>query len=179
MNHGVYFYEDDTFLIDNVAGFAKEGLERQETVIIVATEQHRGDLKTQLTEDLVGLWAPTSGNYVTQDASTTLELFMRNGWPDEGLFLKVIGQIIQSVGGGGSKPVRIYGEMVAVLWAEGNALAAIHLERLWNKLASQQNFSLLCGYPASAFQWPDMDFAFKDVCACHSQIKGVRSSAGV
>lgn len=47
MNHGVYFYEDDTFLIDNVAGFAKEGLERQETVIIVATEQHRSDLRNQ------------------------------------------------------------------------------------------------------------------------------------
>ena len=53
---------------------------------------------------------------------------MRNGWPDEGLFLKVIGQIIQSAGGG--KSLRISGEMVAILWAEGNALAAIHLERL-------------------------------------------------
>jgi hypothetical protein len=177
MNHGVHFYEDDTFLIDNVAGFAKEGLERQETVIIVATEQHRSDLKTKLTEDLVGLWAPTGGNYVTLDASTTLGLFMRNGWPDEGLFLKVIGQIIQSAGGG--KSVRIYGEMVAVLWAEGNALAAIHLERLWNRLARQQDFTLLCGYPASAFQGPEMDFAFEDVCSCHSQIKGVRPPARV
>ncbi|HET8671133.1 MAG TPA: MEDS domain-containing protein [Candidatus Saccharimonadales bacterium] len=177
MIHGVYFYEDDTFLIDHVAGFAKEGLERQETVIIVATEQHRGDFKTKLTEDLVGLWAATTGNYVTLDASTTLGLFMRNGWPDEELFLKVIGQIIQSAEG--SKPVRIYGEMVAVLWAEGNALAAIHLERLWNKLAAQRNLTLLCGYPSSAFHGADMDFAFEDVCACHSQIKGFRSSARV
>ena len=102
---------------------------------------------------------------------------MRNGWPDEGLFLKVVGQIIQSAGGG--KSVRIYGEMVAVLWAEGNVLAAIQLERLWNKLASQQDFTLLCGYPASASQGPEMDFAFEDVCACHSQITGVRSSARV
>ena len=102
---------------------------------------------------------------------------MRNGWPDEGLFLKVIGQIIQSAQG--NKPVRIYGEMVAVLWAEGNALAAIHLERLWNKLGSQRNFTLLCGYPSSAFQGADMDFAFQDVCACHSQIKGARSSLPV
>ena len=177
MNHGVYFYEDDTFLIDNVAGFAKEGLERQETVIIVATEQHRSDLETKLTEDLHGLWAPTSANYVTLDASSTLGLFMRNGWPDEGLFLKVIGQIIQSAPD--YKPLRIYGEMVAVLWAEGNALAAIHLERLWNKLGSQRNFTLLCGYPSSAFQGADMDFAFQDVCACHSQTKGSRSSPPV
>lgn len=176
MNHGVYFYEDDTFLIDNVAGFAKEGLERQETVIIVATEHHRSDLETKLTEDLHGLWAATLANYVTLDASATLGLFMRNGWPDERLFLKIIGQIIQSARG---NTVRIYGEMVAVLWAEGNALAAIHLERLWNKLGSQRNFTLLCGYPSSAFQGADMDFAFQDVCACHSQIKGARSSLPV
>jgi hypothetical protein len=177
MNHGVYFYEDDTFLIDNVADFAKEGLERQETVIIVATDQHRGDLKTKLTEDLVGLWAPMARHYVTLDASTTLGLFMRNGWPDEEVFLKVIGQIIQSAGG--SKPVRIYGEMVAVLWAKGNVLAAIHLERLWNKLARQQNFTLLCGYPSTAFQGANMDFAFQDVCGCHSHIRGSRSAAPV
>ena len=177
MKHGVYFYEDDTFLIDSVADFAKEGLERQETVIIVATEQHRGDLKTKLTEDLVGLWALTSENYVTLDASATLVLFMRNGWPDEGLFIKVVGQIIQSAGSG--RPVRIYGEMVAVLFAGGNVLAAIQLERLWNKLASQQDFTLLCGYPASAFPGPEMDFAFEDVCSCHSQIKGLRASAQV
>ena len=175
MKHAVYFYEDDTFLIESVADFAKEGLERQETVIIVATEQHRSDVKTKLSEDLVGLWAPASRNYVTLDASTTLGLFMRNGWPDEGLFLKVIGHMIQSAGGG--KPVRIYGEMVAVLWAEGNTLAAIHLERLWNKLASQQDFRLLCGYSTSAFQGPAMGFAFEDICSCHSEIKGVRASA--
>ena len=47
MNHAVYFYEDDTFLIDNVASFAKEGLEGQEAVIIVATEQHRETHKCQ------------------------------------------------------------------------------------------------------------------------------------
>ena len=164
-------------MIDNVAGFAKEGLERQETVIIAATKQHRSDLETKLAEDLHGLWAATSANYVTLDASSTLDLFMRKGWPDEGLFLQVIGQIIHSAPG--NKPVRIYGEMVAVLWAEGNALAAIHLERLWNKLGNQRNFTLLCGYPSSAFQGADMDFAFQDVCACHSQTKGSRSSPSV
>ena len=35
--HAVYFYEDDAFLIENVAQFVKSGLDRQETVIVVAT----------------------------------------------------------------------------------------------------------------------------------------------
>lgn len=169
--HSVYFYEDDTFLIDNVVQFARNGLKQRETVIIVATDHHRRDLKAKLMEEeIIGLWAREVGNYVTLDASATLALFMRNGWPDEHLFLKVMGQIIQSAAG--ATPVRIYGEMVAVLWAEGNVLAAIHLERLWNTLATQRDFSLLCGYPSSAFQAPDMDFAFQDVCACHTEVEG-------
>jgi len=173
-NHAVYFYEDDTFLIDNVVHFVTQGLEQQESVIIVATDLHRDELKTRLMEAaMIGLWAPKAVNYVTLDASATLQLFMRNGWPDEHLFLKVIGQIIESVAR--RNPVRIYGEMVAVLWAEGNHLAAIQLERLWNKLGKQRDFSLLCGYPSSAFQGPDMNLAFKDICACHSQIDGADS----
>jgi hypothetical protein len=169
-SHSVYFYEDDSFLIDKVTDFAREGLLHQETVIIIATDQHRGELKTKLTEEVIGLWAPTGRNYVTLDASETLALFMRNGWPDERLFLKVMGQISNS--GAGTTRVRIYGEMVALLWAEGNHLAAIHLERLWNKLVEQRDCSLLCGYPSSAFQEPDKAFAFQDVCACHTKVEG-------
>jgi len=105
-SHGVYFYEEDTFLIDNVAHFVKEGLEQKETVIVVATAEHRTDLKTTLMADnVIGLLAP-SGNYLTLDASTTLSLFMLNGWPDEQLFLKVIGRIIGSAAAAGTR-VRI------------------------------------------------------------------------
>ena len=71
-----------------------------------------------------GFSGPIRQNYVTLDASATLALFMQNGWPEERLFLQVIGRIIESAAG--NTPVRIYGEMVAVLWAEGNTLAAIH-----------------------------------------------------
>jgi KaiC/GvpD/RAD55 family RecA-like ATPase len=170
-NHAVYFYEDDTFLIDNVVHFVKQGLEQQESVIIVATDLHREELKARLMETaMIGLWASKAVNYVTLDTSDTLQVFMRDGWPDEDLFLKVIGRMIESIARNNS--VRIYGEMVAVLWAEGNPLAAIQLERLWNTLAKQRNFSLLCGYPSSAFQEPDMNFAFQDICACHSKIDG-------
>jgi hypothetical protein len=165
--HGVYFYEDDTFLIDKVANFVQKGLDQQETVIIVATQQHRDDLKGKLSDEVVGPSA-TRGSYVTLDASATLALFMQNGWPNERLFLQVIGGIIESAAGSG--PVRIYGEMVAVLWAQGNSLAAIQLERLWNKLASFRNFSLFCGYPASAFNRTDLIYAFEDICSCHSQV---------
>ena len=169
-SHSVCFYRDDTVLIDRVVNFAKSGLEHQETVIIVATEQHLGELKTRLMGAVAGHSDRKAGHCVTLDASATLALFMRDGWPEEALYFQVIGQIIQSTGG--TSTARIYGEMVAVLFTEGNPLAAIHLERLWNKLAKQRSFSLLCGYPSHAFQEPVMDFAFQDICACHSKIEG-------
>jgi hypothetical protein len=176
--HTVYFYEDDAFLLDNVARFAKTGLERQETVIVVATQEHRIDLRARLmAENVIGLASPTDARYVTLDAVATLALFMLNDWPDERLFLKVIGQIIAS--SAHDTPVRIYGEMVAVLWAAGKHRAAIRLEELWNRLAQERQFSLLCGYPASTVAAPEVSEALAQVCECHSQVTGrIPSKAG-
>jgi MEDS: MEthanogen/methylotroph, DcmR Sensory domain len=169
--HGVYFYEDDTFLVDKVAQFVKNGLERQETVIVIATAEHRTDLETKLMADnLIGLSASTGGHYLTLDASATLSLFTLNGWPDGRLFLKVMGQFIGSAPPGTG--IRIYGEIVGALWAEGKYRAAIRLEELWNKFALHHDFSLLCGYPSLAFQDPDHALALEDVCACHGEITG-------
>ena len=126
-SHAVHFYEDDAFLIENVAHFVRTGLEQGETVIVVATEEHRSDLKTRLLSDgMIGLASPADARYLTLDAAATLPLFLLNDWPDERLFLKVMGQIIASSANQG--PVRIYGEMVAVLWAQGKHKAAIRLE---------------------------------------------------
>jgi hypothetical protein len=171
--HAVYFYEDDSFLIENVSRFVRSGLERQETVIVVATEEHRIDLKARLIADnVIGLASPADARYITLDAASTLALFMLDDWPDERLFLKVIGQIIAS--GAPQGPVRIYGEMVAVLWAQSKHRAAIRLEELWNALAQLRDFSLLCGYPASVFAQPTNFSALEKVCACHSQVTGRR-----
>ena len=170
-SHAVYFYEDDAFLIENVARFVKTGFERQETVIVVATEEHRIDLRARLMEeDVIGLASPTDARYVTLDAASTLALFMLNDWPDDRLFLKVIGQIISS--SAHESPVRIYGEMVAVLWAEGKHRAAIRLEELWNRLAQERDFSLLCAYPTSPVADPEVCSALAQVCKTHSQVTG-------
>ena len=37
--------------------------------------------------------------------------------------------------------------MVAVLWKEGNFVAALQLEELWNELQRRTPFSLFCAYP--------------------------------
>jgi hypothetical protein len=60
-------------------------------------------------------------------------------------------------GGRPNCTVRIYGQMVDVLWKNGQQEAAIRLETLWNQLANTQAFSLLCGYAMGQF-YTDANF---------------------
>ena len=47
--------------------------------------------------------------------------------------------------------LHIYSEMVALLWEQRNERGAHLREELWNNLGRMRPFSLLCGYPKSAF----------------------------
>ena len=52
-SHSVQFYNDDTFLTQSLARFITEGLQGNETVIIVATAQHREALQQVLPPEQV------------------------------------------------------------------------------------------------------------------------------
>ncbi len=45
------------------------------------------------------------------------------------------------------KQVVAFGEMVAILCAQGRVEAAVQLEKMWNELLRRHNFSLRCAYP--------------------------------
>lgn len=138
--HSVQFYKDDTFLIESVARFVREGLAVNDTAIIVATPQHREELRKVLTTPEV-----THENLWFLDADQQLSTFMVDGWPNERLFNNVFGGMINQASQRG--PVRVFGEMVALLWAGGHTRAALRLEELWNRLMEKQSFALLCAYP--------------------------------
>src|SRR6185369_562599 len=63
--------------------------------------------------------------------------------------------------------VRAFGEMVALLWADGRREAALELEALWNELGANLSFSLLCAYPISAFDTYADHAPFLEVCGSH------------
>lgn len=67
-------------------------------------------------------------------------------------------------------PIRVYGEMVDVLWREGNSDGAIRLEILWNQLASAYDFALLCGYAVGHFYKETRDSRYDDVCDQHTHV---------
>ena len=68
-------------------------------------------------------------------------------------------------------PVRAYGEMVDLLWKRANADGAIRLEMLWNCVATQAQFSLLCGYAVGNFyKEVATGPTFQTVCDQHNHI---------
>ena len=169
-DHFVQFYETDLFLLDSLSSFMGTGLSAGDACIVVATKSHRESLHERLREDGLDVDAAMAcGQYVSLDAAETLSKLMVDGSPDPWCFAQVVGSIIARAARG-RQHVRIFGEMVALLWAEGNHAAAISLEGLWNNLHETQAFLLFCAYPMQGFCGEALADPFDSVCTSHSRV---------
>lgn len=172
--HSVQFYGDDPFLLDELSRFIGSALGAGDAAIVIATKAHRDDLAQRLkARGLDIALAITQGRYVSLDAAETLSQFMIEGRPDPARFADLIGGVIElsaTMAQGESRRVAAFGEMVALLWAEGKPEAAIQLEQLWNDLAQTHSFDLLCAYPMAFFSRSEDDELIGKVCATHSHV---------
>ncbi|MBA2607581.1 MAG: MEDS domain-containing protein [Actinobacteria bacterium] len=109
------------------------------------------------------------GLYIGLDAAGTLEAFMVDGMPDAGRFRATIEPFLRDAARAG-RDLRAFGEMVALLWDEGNAAAALALEDLWNGLAAWHAFALYCAYPAASLAGAVGLDAAAHVCASHTEM---------
>jgi signal transduction histidine kinase len=170
--HFVMFYEQDGFLVDEVANFVGAGLRAGDSGIVIATQSHRDALEDRLKvlDRHPALNAQYGGQLILLDAQETLSRFMVDGSPDQGLFFEELGQTVELAGKCPSGRVRAFGEMVALLWQDGNREAAIELEALWNQLAKTHAFSLFCAYPMHAFSQEEDAILFRHICDAHSHV---------
>ncbi len=146
-DHAVLFHTSEKELADRVSEHLYDGGEPG-TCIVIATPQHRRLITERLGQagiDVPAEWA--KGAFVALDAEETMASFMVEGWPDPAAFWQTLSPVIKRALTR-SGPVRLYGEMVALLWDDGRRSAAVDLEALWNELGRQYSFSLLCAYPA-------------------------------
>jgi hypothetical protein len=168
-HHAVRFYENDKSLAKIVARFLSEGIAAGNPGIVVATPAHRGAiLKELIANSLDVVKLQRSLDLVMLDAEDTLSIFMTNGKPEIEAFKSSMCKVIEmACSGRPDCTVRIYGEMVDVLWKNGQRDAAISLEMLWNQLANTKAFSLLCGYSMGQFY---KDAHFQEVCRQHTHV---------
>ena len=168
--HVVQFYGHDRELAERVTGFLRDGLESGGVAVVIATPEHGREFETRLAgagADLAA--ARDGGTYLALDASETLREFMAADGLDSAAFDRVVGTLIRRAGAGG-RPVRAYGEMVALLWDDGLVNDAVQLEGMWEELGRRHPFSLLCGYRAHSVTG-EVD-AFAEVCRLHGEIVG-------
>jgi hypothetical protein len=168
--HVVQFYEDDAELIATVGPYLGEAARADEVAVVIATEAHRRALERELGAEGIDLVrARASGRLVSLDAAETLARFGAGGLIDHEAFYEVIGGLMHEATRSG-RPVRVYGEMVALLWDAGDIAGAIELETLWNDLGRELPFSLYCSYPAASVGGPDRADGLHSVCQLHSSV---------
>ena len=172
--HSVQFYENDAFLIELLSRFVGASLVTGDSAIVVATPRHREALAECLRALGFNLTVPLNRKrYVPFDAAATLAQFMKGGRPDPVLFNDMMGPVIEDARDAartGRGRIVAFGEMVALLWAEGKIDAALELEELWNRLADVYSFSLCCAYPMSGFLGNPHAAPFLKICAQHTHV---------
>jgi len=169
--HVVQFFPDDASLVDVLGHFVVTGLAAGDAVVAIATDRHLDACSRYARargEDLAR--AAAEGRYVGLDAAAVLATFMAGGRPIATRFADSVGDVIARAGGVGARGhVRAFGEMVALLWADGLRDGALRLEDLWNDLSLDLPFGLLCAYPDCVFDDADDASALLDICGRHSQ----------
>ena len=169
-DHVLQIYETDEIFIDALTGFVGGGINSDECCIVIATDAHLRALESKLGSYGVQVPALVSEErYIPLNADETLSSFMINGWPDEELFNDTISEILKRARGKSNRKIRAFGEMVAILWSEGNNGATVHLEHLWNKFCEQESFCLFCAYPKTGFTG-DMADSINHICCTHSKM---------
>jgi hypothetical protein len=168
-DHVVQIYEDDEIFLDMLAGFAGNGINAGDCVIIIATAAHLNALEQRLVSLGVHVDALIEDDrYIALDAEKCLSKFMANNWPDEERFTKFVSGLLKRAHKF-NRQVRAFGEMVAILWAQGHNGATVQLEHLWNKFCDKEALCLFCAYPKSGFT-QDINESIKHICATHSKI---------
>jgi len=117
-----------------------------------------------------------AGRYLTRDARETMASLMVGGWPSPAGFWQAINPLIQRAAAT-APPVRVFGEIVALLWESGQLGAALELEALWNELAAHYPFGLVCGYSAGTIGGRDRGDALAELCEAHAGTLGAAPGA--
>jgi hypothetical protein len=177
--HVVPLYKEDNLLIDELSRYVGAALGSGDSALVIATPAHREALTARLKRNDLDVELMTSERrLLLTDAAETLSTFMHKGWPHAERFEAQVCQLIAEAKAAAKQSqsrVAAFGEMVALLWAEGRPQAAIRLEQLWNELLAKNTATLCCAYPQSAFA-ADIE-GLKAVCDQHSRVFPPQSTA--
>ena len=152
-DHIVQLYQDQQFLNRAVCRFAAGAIANGEGVILVPTAAHWDAFRPRLEAEGVDVnGAQARGQLTVVDADDLLPRFMRDAMPDAPVFLGLAADVIANARGQERYPkVRWWGEMVNVLWEQGNVAASMSLEDQFDRLAKHHEIAIFCSFVMDNF----------------------------
>jgi len=180
-SHVVRFYSDNALVVREAGKVLGEALSAGQSAVVIATLEHRNKIAEKLKREVQDFEnSVAEGRYISLDAAELLSGFMVGGMPDPQRFTSIVGRLVARAASAARDPqskVVAFGEMVAVLCAEGNSEAALKLETLWNQLLERNPFFLYCAYPAQVFHNPSGAELFLRVCSEHGGVVGAEDAS--
>jgi hypothetical protein len=165
--HAVQIYGELDELAASVAGFLAAGFAVDAPALVVARPEHW----RRFVDDLAGCgWDAVrvvdEGLLEVADADAVLDSFTSGTGLDPARFEQEVGGLLDALASRfPGTTIRVFGEMVDILCERGRPAAAVALEQLWNDLARERRFALLCGYRLGALNGSEL----ADVCSAHSR----------
>ena len=146
-------YQDQQFLNRAVCRFAAGAIANGEGVILVPTAAHWEAFRPRMEAEGVDVKAAqANGQLTVVDADELLPLFMKDSMPDAPVFLGLAGNVIAKARGENRFPkIRWWGEMVNVLWEQGNVAASMNLEDQFDRLANHHEIAIFCSFVMDNF----------------------------
>ena len=175
-DHVIQLHTDDGFLTRGVVEFIGTGLEHGEGAVVVATSAHMDAILTALSTRIDVAATRARTQLVVLDAQGCLDRFMRDGRPDPGRFFPVIIGLLDRVVAAGFPMIRVFGEMVDLLWS-ANLPATLELEELWNQVLAARGVSLLCAYRIDPFDGPAHRGVLHELSRSHTHLVPVEDYA--
>ena len=166
-DHLVQLYTDDAFLARAVVHFVSTAFAAGEAAVIIATPAHIALFGERLSGTPAAL---ARGQLVFLDADDCLKTFMVDGMPDREAFVATVSGVLERVRAAGYPRMRLYGEMVNLLWQRDSLDAAVRLEELWNELLAVERLPLLCAYRIDNFDRYAHRHALTAISRTHSHM---------
>jgi len=170
--HLVQLYGGDRrSLVRNVCRYLRVGLKRGDGLLAVATLEHSSAFASELRKDPGYQRAVGEGRLLFLDAHATLAHFMVGGRPSWERFDAKVGGALQHLAARvGRAGLRVYGEMVGILWSAGRVDAALSLEELWNRELERHPASLFCAYPIDLFDASSVTDGVHGLVCAHTHL---------
>ena len=179
-NHFVHFFAGDDSLTGAAAEFLGRGLHLGQACISIATASHRRSIDRHLQRAGFDVAALTAAyDYIPVDANSLLaEFFHRpamnecrtnDAWLDRARFFDRAGLLLTQAASTG-KPVRLFGEMVALLAEQGHVEAVLELEEMCNELGRLHEVNMFCAYPLRVMANPSFENLAHQISSMHLHV---------